>query len=301
MKIIKIGTRASLLAQKQAELAVEEIKTALKRAEIQAKIEIVTIQTKGDKILHKTLDKIGGKGLFVKEIERALLEGSIDIAVHSMKDMPDEMPPNLMLAAVLKRENPMDAVVCAQGKSWQTLPKGAKIGTGSLRRKLQILALRDDLNVIPIRGNIITRLQKLDTELDAVVLAVAGLNRVNEQNRISHIFTLDEMVPAACQGILALQTRQNDVFLKQIMHQITDENAYFCQKAERAFLSEIGADCHAPAGAFAMIKNNEIDMKAMFYEKTLFYAEGKDNIKNAEILGRQLANEIQNQIKGYGI
>lgn len=292
-KVIKIGTRGSLLAVKQAELAGEAIKTVLEEVEI----EIVTIKTKGDKILDKTLDKIGGKGLFVKEIERALLSGSIDVAVHSMKDMPEEMPKGLMLGAVLKRENAMDAVVCAEGMQWENLPKGAKVGTGSLRRKMQLLALREDLDIVAIRGNIITRLQKLDTELDAVVLAVAGLVRTGQQQKISHIFKIEEMIPAACQGILALQIRENDNDLKKAMIKIMDSNAYVCQKAERAFLNEIGADCHAPAGALATIEKEKIYMKAMFYENELFVVEGYESREKAEELGKRLAIEIQNNVK----
>ncbi|MCI8629468.1 MAG: hydroxymethylbilane synthase [Firmicutes bacterium] len=290
-KTIKIGTRASQLAVKQAELAKQTIQTVLKDTEI----EIVTIKTKGDKILHKTLDKIGGKGIFVKEIENALLNGTIDIAVHSMKDMPDEMPKGLELGAVLKRENPMDALVCAKNVTWENLPKGAKVGTGSLRRKTQLLTLRNDLNIIPIRGNIMTRLQKLETELDAVVLAVAGLMRTEQQHKISHIFQLHEMVPAACQGILALQIRKRSDFLKQVMKNITDNHADICQRAERAFLNEIGADCHAPAGALANIENEKIYMKAMFYTDELLLTEGYDNIQNAEELGKKLAMQIQKQ------
>ena len=288
-KTIKIGTRASQLAVKQAELAKQTIQTVLKDTEI----EIVTIKTKGDKILHKTLDKIGGKGILVKEIENALLNGTIDIAVHSMKDMPDEMPKGLALGAVLKRENAMDAVVCANNVTWEKLPKVATIGTGSLRRKTQILALRNDLNVVPIRGNIITRLQKLEQGFDAVVLAVAGLVRTQQQQRISHIFTLQEMIPAACQGILALQIRENDLFLKNDMEKINNENAFVCQKAERAFLKQIGADCHAPAGALAKIENGKLYMKAMFYTNKILISEGYDSVENAEDLGKILAMEIQ--------
>lgn len=288
-KSIKIGTRDSLLAIKQAELAGEEIKSVLKQIDI----EIVKIKTKGDKILHKTLDKIGGKGIFVKEIERALLQGDIDVAVHSMKDMPDEMPKGLALGAVLKRENAMDAVVCANNMLWEKLPKGATIGTGSLRRKTQLLALRSDFNVVPIRGNIVTRLQKLEQGFDAVVLAVAGLTRTQQHQKISHIFTLQEMIPAACQGILALQIREDDVFLKQAMQKINNENAFVCQKAERAFLKQIGADCHAPAGALAQIENGKLYMKAMFYTDKILQSEGYDSVENAENLGKMLAMEIK--------
>ncbi len=283
---IKIGTRESLLAVKQAELAAKKIQSVLKK-----ETEIITIKTKGDKILNKTLDKIGGKGLFVKEIEQALLYGEIDIAVHSMKDMPYEMPEGLALGAVLERENPMDALVCKKDMTWETLPKGAVIGTGSLRRKTQLLALRQDLNVIPIRGNIITRLQKLEKECDAVVLAVAGLIRTGQDN-FSHIFTLKEMVPAACQGILALQIRKKDTILKEELKKITDGNAFLCQKAERAFLNEIGADCHAPAGALATVKEGKIRMKVMFYADRLRLAEGEEEIQKAEKLGKTLAEKL---------
>ena len=223
----------------------------------------------------------------------ALLQGDIDVAVHSMKDMPDEMPKGLVLGAVLKRENAMDAVVCANNINWEELPKEAVIGTGSLRRKTQILALRNDFNVVPIRGNIITRLQKLEQGFDAVVLAVAGLVRTQQQQKISHIFTLQEMVPAACQGILALQIRESDLFLKQAMQKINNENAFVCQEAERAFLKQIGADCHAPAGALAKIENGKLYMKAMFYTDKILQSEGYDSVENAENLGKMLAMEIQ--------
>ncbi len=284
---IKIGTRESLLAIKQAELAAKKIQSVLKR-----ETEIITIKTKGDKILNKTLDKIGGKGLFVKEIEQALLCGAIDIAVHSMKDMPYEMPEGLALGAVLERENPMDALVCKKNMTWETLPSGAVIGTGSLRRKTQLLALRPDLHVIPIRGNIMTRLKKLEKECDAVVLAVAGLVRT-QQNHISHIFTLEEMVPAACQGILALQIRNKDIALKEALKKITDKNAFFCQVAERAFLNEIGADCHAPAGALATVQNGKISMKGMFYTDRLLLVQGQQEMQKAEELGKTLAEKIK--------
>ena len=284
---IKIGTRESLLAIKQAELAAKKIQSVLKR-----ETEIITIKTKGDKILNKTLDKIGGKGLFVKEIEQALLCGAIDIAVHSMKDMPYEMPEGLALGAVLERENPMDALVCKKNMTWETLPSGAVIGTGSLRRKTQLLALRPDLHVIPIRGNIMTRLKKLEKECDAVVLAVAGLVRT-QQNHISHIFTLEEMVPAACQGILALQIRNKDIALKEALKKRTDKNAFFCQVAERAFLNEIGADCHAPAGALATVQNGKISMKGMFYTDRLLLVQGQQEMQKAEELGKTLAEKIK--------
>ena len=289
--VIKIGTRASQLAIKQAELAKKAIQSVLDR-----EVEIITITTKGDKILYKTLDKIGGKGLFVKEIEKALLDKTIDIAVHSMKDMPDDMPDGLTLGGVLKRENPMDALVCKGPFTWQTLPKGAKVGTGSLRRRVQLLAQRPDLNVIPIRGNIMTRLSRLEKDLDAVVLAVAGLVRNGQQQRISHIFKLEEMVPAACQGILALQIRKEDVFLKESIQKISDKEADDCQKAERAFLKEIGADCHAPAGALAEIKENKMFMTALFYDQKLFCTQANAEVTQAEAFGKKLALEIKKQI-----
>ncbi len=291
---IKIGTRGSLLAVRQAEIAKEIILEQFP----QKNVEIITIKTTGDKILDKSLDKIGGKGIFVKEIETALLEGTIDIAVHSMKDMSDEMPDGLILGAVLKRENPMDVLVTKEGKKLWELPKGAKIGTGSLRRKLQLLALRPDLEILPIRGNIHTRLRKMEEGMDGVVLAAAGLIRAGLKERISYYFELDEMIPASGQGILALQIREDDEEIRKIAKKVNDNEADICQKAERAFLKGIGADCHTPAGAFARKQGETLEMRAMYFTDRLHIVSGKSVVDQAEELGGFLAEEILERDKG---
>ena len=296
MKIIKIGTRGSRLAVRQAEI----VREAIESLGLPVKAELAVIQTKGDKILDRTLDKIGGKGVFVKEIEEALWDGQIDLAVHSLKDVPEELPQGLVIGAVLARENPMDALVTKSGCNFYHLPKGAKLGTGSLRRKTQLLQLRPDIEVVPIRGNIDSRLRKMDEGyegIDGVVLAAAGLIRNGLTNRITHYFSLDEMIPACCQGTLAVELRENDFELIKIVSMIHHRNADFCQKAERSFLNGVGADCHAPAGALAVLEDGILNMTAMFYEDGLFTVKGQAPAQEAKILGQRLAVEILTQIE----
>lgn len=293
-KIVRIGTRGSQLAIRQAEI----IKQRLEEKFFGIEIKIIIIKTTGDKILNKTLDKIGGKGVFVKEIEHALIKREIDIAVHSMKDVPTEFPKGLVLGAVIERENPMDVLVSKNKLDFYSLPKGAKIGTGSLRRKVQILALRNDIEVVPIRGNIHTRIEKMEKELDGIVLANAGLKRCGLQNKISYCFHLNEMVPAACQGILALEIRENDMDILNLVKEIHNKEAEICQKAERTFLKIIGADCHAPVGAFAAINtNNQLEMTVLFYSHWLIRIYDTAEIFEAELLGEKLAKQMIEKMK----
>lgn len=293
-RIIKIGTRGSKLAIRQAEI----VKQKLQEKFSDIKIEIITIKTAGDKILNKTLDKIGGKGVFVKEIEFALLDKKIDIAVHSMKDMPIELPEGLMIGAVTERENPMDVLISKSELDFYSLPKGAKIGTGSLRRKVQLLSLRKDIEVVPIRGNIHTRIEKIEKELDGIVLAEAGLKRCGLENKISYRFNLNEMIPAACQGILALEIRKDDKEILHLVQAIHHEKTEICQKAERAFLKGTEADCHAPVGAFAVINSdNKLEMTVFFYSNQLIRIYEKAEILEAEQLGNKLARQILNRIR----
>lgn len=293
-RVIKIGTRGSELAIRQAEI----VKQKLQEKFLDIEIQIITIKTAGDKILNKTLDKIGGKGVFVKEIEFALLDKKIDIAVHSMKDMPIEFPEGLMLGAVTERENPMDVLISKSGLDFYSLPKGAKIGTGSLRRKVQLLSLRKDIEVVPIRGNIHTRIEKMEKELDGVVLAAAGLKRCGLEDKISYHFNFNEMIPAACQGILALEIREDDKEILHLVQAIHHKKTEVCQKAERAFLKEIGADCHAPVGAFATINsNNELEMTVFFYSKQLIRIYEKAKISEAQKLGSKLAKQILKKMR----
>lgn len=289
-EMIKIGTRGSELAIRQAEIVAERIKHHFPNINC----KILTITTKGDRILDKTLDKIGGKGLFVKEIENSLLNNNIDIAVHSMKDMPGELPIGLEIGAVLEREDPRDVLVSKSGAGFFELKKGAVIGTGSLRRKMQILALRKDLEVVPIRGNINSRMKKLDEGIDGVVLAAAGLIRCNLQSKISSVFEPSEMIPAACQGILALEIRTTDTKIRSIAEKINNHDAYICAKAERAFLNSIDADCHAPVGAFAQLFGEKIQMDTMFYTDRFLRLASEGSVFLPEELGRSMGNKILN-------
>lgn len=287
-EIIKIGTRGSFLAMRQAEIVAEEMKRFFPKIECQ----LVPITTKGDKILDKTLDKIGGKGLFVKEIENALFKNEIDIAVHSMKDMPADMPEGLLLGAVMKREDPRDSLITKDGRTFDSLPKGAKVGTGSLRRKVQLLKMRKDLEIVAIRGNIHTRIKKMEEELDGIVLAAAGLKRCHMENRISSIFQIEEIIPAACQGILALQIRKDDNRMMQYCLPLNHKESQLCARAERAFLNTVGADCHAPVGVYAMLKQDIIHLKAMVYEEEIKIAEIKGSAEFPEALGQYLGTSI---------
>lgn len=291
MKTINIGTRGSRLAMRQAEI----VKESIDALGFPVCTKLVVIQTKGDKILDRTLDKIGGKGVFVKEIEEALWDGRIDLAVHSLKDVPESVPNGLTIGAVLARENPADALISKSGCGFYELPKGAKIGTGSLRRKVQLLALRPDLQVIPIRGNIDSRIKKLDDGqegLEGIVLAAAGLIRNQLAHRISYTFSPQEMIPACCQGMLAVEARQKDTELLNILQHIHDHQADRLQRAERGFFKGVGADCHAPAGALAVENNGYIHLSAMFYENGFYTATGTARPEEGGALGERLAKEI---------
>ena len=291
--ILKIGTRGSVLALKQAELVESMLKEIFK----DLKTEIVIIKTQGDKILDKSIDKIGGKGVFVKEIEQALMDNKIDIAVHSLKDMPEEMPKGLILGAVTERENPMDVFVSADGTSFFDMKSGSRIGTGSLRRGVQLKRLRDDIEIVPIRGNINTRLAKVGKEVDGVVLAAAGLNRAGLSDKISYEFKLSEMIPASCQGIIGIQIRDNDERVLNYVKAINDENSDICQQAERGFLKVVGADCHAPIGAFATVNGDNINIKCVYYDKELVFGEIDGHKRDAKELGIKLANKITGRLE----
>lgn len=260
MRNIKIGSRASRLALVQANIIIE----LLKNKYPQYNYEIVKIETMGDKILDKTLDKIGGKGLFVKEIQAALVEGVIDIAVHSMKDMPAESPEELILAAITKREDPRDALVTRDRLSFSQLPTQAVIGSSSLRRQAQLLNLRRDIDVRPIRGNVETRIKKIALEnMEGVVLAAAGLNRLGLEAEISHYFEIDEFMPAVGQGALGCEIRNKDNELKEMLRGINDMDTYGAVMAERSFLRILEGGCHVPIGAYGRKEGNNLVLSGM--------------------------------------
>lgn len=248
MRKMIVGSRKSQLALTQTHWVIQQ----LKQKNPHFAVELETITTKGDRILDVSLSKVGGKGLFVKEIEHALLEKRIDFAVHSMKDLPSQMPEGLVIAAISRRENPFDALITLNGQTLDELPDGAVIGTSSLRRQAQVLAYRPDLRIKPIRGNIDTRLKRLaQGELDGILLAVAGLMRMGWEDRMTQELSLPLMIPAVGQGALAIQCREDDQKTIDLLQSIHDEETARCVRAERAFLFSFQGDCHHPIAGYA--------------------------------------------------
>ena len=252
-KTIKIGTRGSKLALWQANW----VKSALNAGNSSIAVELVPIKTRGDKILDVPLAKVGGKGLFVKEIEDALLNGRIDLAVHSMKDMPSEIPDGLCVGAIPEREIPQDVLISKKGLLLHDLMPGARIGTSSLRRSAQLLHARPDLVILPLRGNIDTRLKKLETEnLDAIILAAAGVKRLGLENRITEYMDENVMLPAVGQGALCIEIRQNDPEIEPIITSLNHQETWTVVMGERAFLNRLEGGCQVPIAAHGKIEQN---------------------------------------------
>lgn len=292
MKIV-VGTRGSKLALIQTNWVVEE----LKKANPEIEFEVKVIKTKGDLITHLPLHKIGDKGLFTKEIEQQLLDKEIDLAIHSMKDMPSTLPEGLKFANVPKREDPRDVLVLKEGyTNLDDLPKGAKIGTGSKRRTYQLLKYRPDLEIVPIRGNIDTRIRKIEDEnLHGVVLAAAGLIRANLKERISYYLPPNIMVPAPAQGALAIEIREHDSSIEEIVSHIKDEITETQVAAERGFLSGVNGSCHVPMGAYCEIKDDNITLTGLYGDEdgdklVIKSLDGK--IEDASKLGFELADLV---------
>ncbi|MBI5846220.1 MAG: hydroxymethylbilane synthase [Deltaproteobacteria bacterium] len=260
-RLVRIGTRGSPLALWQA----RHVAGLLAGLDPGIETELVVIKTQGDRILDVPLAKVGGKGLFIKEIEDALLERRVDLAVHSMKDVPAELPEGLMIAAIPPREDPRDALVAAGGAiDIAHLPKGGRVGTSSLRRAAQILAARPDIVIEPLRGNVETRLSKLTSmNLSAVVLAAAGLKRLGFENRITAFVPATEMLPAVGQGALALETRADDEFTSGLARRLDDPETRAAVTAERAFLSRVEGGCQVPVAAHAKVENGFISLDAL--------------------------------------
>ncbi|MBU5336112.1 hydroxymethylbilane synthase [Intestinibacter bartlettii] len=292
MKLV-VGTRGSNLALVQTNWVVEQLKKANPGVEFEIKI----IKTKGDLIKDLPLDKIGDKGLFVKEIEKSLLEGEIDMAVHSMKDMPSYLPEGLKFASSPKREDPRDALIFKEGyKSIDDLPKGARIGTGSKRRKYQLLKHRPDLEIVPIRGNIETRIRKIETEnLDGVVLAASGLKRAGLDNKIDYYIPTDIMLPAPAQGILALEIRENDKETENIINSIKDDTTKIQIDAERGFLIGVNGSCHIPMGAYCEIEGEKITLTGLYGDgegKKIVIQSQEGTLADASTIGYELAKSV---------
>lgn len=298
MKTLKIATRQSPLALWQA----EHIRFRLNELYPDLTVELVKFVTQGDKILDTPLAKIGGKGLFVKELEAALLDGRADLAVHSMKDVPMHLPENLSLAVICEREDPLDAFVSNQYSNFDELPLGAKVGTSSLRRKCQILQLRPDLEIIDLRGNVGTRLSKLDGGLyDAIILASAGLKRLGLADRIRH--SLDPVVslPAVGQGALGLECRENDHELLALIQPLQHQETSICVRAERAFNAYLEGGCQVPIAGYATLVNGQLKIEGRVGSvdgKTLLKETLEGSADEAEQLGEQLAQRLLAQGAG---
>jgi len=269
----------------------------LKAKDPEVEFEIKVIQTKGDLIQHLSLDKIGDKGLFVKEIEQQLLNKEIDLAVHSMKDMPGKLPQGLTFASIPKREDPRDVLILKAGyDSLGDLPIGAKIGTGSKRRKYQLLQVRPDLNVVPIRGNIETRIKKIVTEgLDGIVLAASGVIRANLEHHISTYLPMDLMLPAPAQGALAVEIRVEDLAIANRIETLKDSATETQVAAERGFLEGINGSCHIPIGAYCQLEEEKIILRGLYGNEegtVLIKKTMEGTVKEPRALGLALANAV---------
>ena len=291
-KPIRIATRKSALALWQA----NHVQSLLREAHEGIDIELVKIVTEGDRILDRPLAEIGGKGLFLKELERAMLDGDADLAVHSMKDVPANMAEGLVLDAVLPRANPFDALVSRDNRLLAELPSGSRIGTSSLRRKSQLLALRPDLEVTDLRGNVDTRLRKLDEgQYDAIILACAGLQRLGLGERISETLQPPGWLPASTQGIIGLQCRQDDTQTRALIKPLADHDTMVVASAERAVAQVLEATCQVPLAVHAVLKNGTVSLKSI-----VSTTDGKDSVQaggeapaaDAVALGEKVAADL---------
>ena len=292
---LRIATRKSALALWQAEY----VKAELMRHHPQLQVELVPMSTQGDKILDTPLAKIGGKGLFVKELEQAMLEGRADIAVHSMKDVPVEFPAGLMLHTICPRENPQDAFVSNQFKTLSELPAGAVVGTSSLRRQCQLKALRPDLTVRDLRGNVNTRLAKLDNgEYAAIILAAAGLIRLGFEQRIASLLPIETSLPANGQGAVGIECRSDDLQVQQLLAPLEHSITRSCVLAERAMNRKLQGGCQVPIGAYAEIDGDSLWLRGLVGAldgSEIIRHQVRGSVADAEQLGTELAEYLLRQ------
>ena len=298
MNII-IGSRGSKLALAQSRLVINKLKQAYPMHDYEIKV----IKTRGDRILDRPLDQIGEKGVFTQEIENALLSGEIDLAVHSMKDMPSVCGEGLMFVGTILAEDNRDCLILNHGLTrLEDLPSGARIGTGSKRRAFQLKKLRDDLEIVNIRGNVETRLAKMESEnLDGIVLAAAGLKRLNLADRISTYFSYDQMVPACAQGCLALQIKEG-AYIQKLLSTITDPLATLKMELERLFLLQVEGSCHIPVGAAAIIQDETVSFYAVLGDedgKTLIQTHRTFPLDNATFEITTLAMNMKKRIDAH--
>jgi len=291
-KTIKIGTRGSKLALWQANW----VKSTLEAARPNLTVELVPIKTKGDKILDVPLAKVGGKGLFVKEIEDALIKGDIDIAVHSMKDMPSEIPAGLGIGAICERETPNDVLISKNGHPLKALKPGAIIGTSSLRRASQLRHVRPDIVILPLRGNIDTRIRKLDTEnMDAIVLAAAGVKRLDLEDRITEYLDENVMLPAVGQGALCIEIREGDPEIEPIVAALNHPDTRAVVTGERAFLHRLEGGCQVPIAAHGKIWDKNFVLSGLVATidgTTLIKDTLSGPVESSESIGVDLAERL---------
>jgi len=292
MKTLKIGTRGSVLALWQAEW----VRARLESLHPDLEVDIIKIKTTGDKILDVPLAQVGGKGLFVKEIETALLDKRIDLAVHSMKDMPAEVPPGLCIGAVPERETPLDVLISRDGYGFDALPEGARVGTSSLRRSAQLRHHRPDVRVHPLRGNLDTRLRKLESEnLHAIILAAAGVRRLGLEDRVTEYIPESLMLPAIGQGALSIEIRQDDETVRELIAPLNHRETRLAVDAERAFLARLEGGCQVPIAGMAGVAGEEITLTGMVAEidgSVLIREAGSGPVEKRVELGIELADRL---------
>jgi hydroxymethylbilane synthase len=291
-RTIRIATRQSPLALWQA----EHVSTRLRQAFPNIDTELVTMVTRGDKILDAPLSKVGGKGLFVKELEQGMLENRADIAVHSMKDVPVEFPQGLHLAVIMEREDPSDAFVSNHYRNLEEIPKNARIGTSSLRRQCQIKARFPDSEILSLRGNVNTRLAKLDAgEYDAIILASAGLKRLGLEQRITERLETQDSLPAMGQGAIGIECRDDDSDIHQYLSVLHHDATHLCVTAERAMNARLNGGCQVPIAGFAEIISDRLHMRGLVGHpngSVLYRTEGSASLDQAEVLGIRLAEDL---------
>jgi len=288
---IRIGTRKSKLALWQANHIADRI-----RKELGYEVELIKIVTKGDKILDVPLAKVGGKGLFVKEIEEAMLRNEIDIAVHSLKDVPTYFPEGLELVAITEREDPRDAFLSVEYNTIYEMKEGDILGTSSLRRKSQIMQLKPELDIQDLRGNVDTRIRKMEEgQYKGIILAYAGLKRLGLQDKVKQVFSPDEMIPAVAQGFLGIEGRKNDDKIKEVVKVLNHKESELRAKAERAFLKTLEGGCQVPIAAYAEIKDDELSIIGYISDlegKRVFKDKVSGKKEHAEELGQKLAEKL---------
>ncbi|MDB3893014.1 hydroxymethylbilane synthase [Candidatus Thioglobus sp.] len=291
-KTLKIATRKSPLALWQA----EHVKARLEAIHPHLNVELIKMTTKGDQILNSPLSKIGGKGLFIKELEIGMMEGVADIAVHSMKDVPYEIPKGFELGAILARENPFDAFVSNKFDSISDLPKNAKVGTCSMRRIVQLKAQRPDLEILDLRGNVNTRLQKLDDgEFDAIILACAGLIRLKFEDRIKQEISAIESLPAVGQGAVGIEIRENDQEILDLIKPLIDQDSTYRVSAERAMNTRLEGGCSVPIAGYATLDGDQISLTGLVgnvESGVILKHQVSGHVHQSEVLGEMLGDQL---------